>query len=209
MGPKKIDRDEKREAIVAAAAEVFARQGYRAATMDRISREAGIAKGTTYLYFKSKSELFLAVFDWFVDQTLGQAQAAADPEEGRIVERLELFMQETLEALEEVRDIFPLTMEFWTASATGEHRLLFGKHMGQLYVRYREVVASMIDQGVEEGEFRSDTDSEALASVLVGAIDGLKIQTWLEPDLDIFKLGRVFMKTVLRGMAAEKGERGC
>ena len=205
MGPRTVNKGEKREAIVAAAAEVFAQRGYRAATMDSISREASIAKGTTYLYFKSKRDLFLAVFDWYVDNMLGEATTAMGPAEGGIVQKLERFMEETLEALEEVRNIFPLTMEFWTASATGEHRLLFGKHMARLYVRYREVVAAMIDQGVAEGVFRSDTDSEALASVLVGAIDGLKIQTWLEPEMDIFKLGRVFMKTFIRGLAAEKG----
>ena len=206
MGPKKIDRDEKKEKIVSAAAEVFSRKGYRAATMEQISRQAGIAKGTTYLYFRSKAELFLAVFDWYVDKMLGEANKAMETGRGRIKEKMECFMEETLEALEKVRDIFPLSMEFWAASATGELRDLFREHMKQLYFRYREVVTGMIDQGIEEGIFGQETDSEALASVVVGAIDGIKVQTWLEPDLDIFKMGRAFMKTLVRGMNVEREE---
>ena len=204
MTPKIIDKDEKRSAIVEAAAEVFAQKGYRAATMEEVSHQAAIAKGTTYLYFKSKKELFLAVFDWYVETMLGQAMEAMKPVEGRTLEMLELFMRETLEALEQIRNIFPLSMEFWAASVTGEYRGLFGRHMSQLYDRYRKVVAAMIEQGVAEGAFRPETDSEALASVLVGAIDGLKIQTWLDPELDIFKLGRAFMETFIRGLAPEK-----
>ncbi len=51
----------KRERIVAAAAELFERHGYRLASISEVARRAGIAKGTVYLYFPSKGDLLLAV----------------------------------------------------------------------------------------------------------------------------------------------------
>ncbi len=57
MTPKRIDKDTKRDALVAAAAAVFAARGYRNATMEEIAQAAGVAKGTLYLYFQDKEAL--------------------------------------------------------------------------------------------------------------------------------------------------------
>lgn len=59
--PRRKDLPENRRAsILAAARRVFARQGYAETVVDDIAGRAGIAKGTLYLYFKSKEEIFLA-----------------------------------------------------------------------------------------------------------------------------------------------------
>ena len=49
--------------IIAAARTVFARRGFDAGIMDEIAREAGVAKGTLYLYFRNKTEIYKAVLD--------------------------------------------------------------------------------------------------------------------------------------------------
>lgn len=54
----------RRAAILDAARTVFARSGFTGAIMDAIAREAGIAKGTVYLYFRSKTEIYKAVLDY-------------------------------------------------------------------------------------------------------------------------------------------------
>jgi TetR/AcrR family fatty acid metabolism transcriptional regulator len=51
----------RRTEIIDAARSVFARRGFALATMDEIAKEAGIAKGTIYLYFRSKTEVYKAV----------------------------------------------------------------------------------------------------------------------------------------------------
>ncbi len=56
------DRDSKRAAIVNAAAELFARDGYESTAVTAISSAAGIAPNTIYWYFKNKDELLLAAF---------------------------------------------------------------------------------------------------------------------------------------------------
>jgi len=53
----------KREAIIAAAKQVFFQEGYAGAAMDRITAEAGVSKATVYNHFRSKEELLLAVVD--------------------------------------------------------------------------------------------------------------------------------------------------
>lgn len=56
-------RTQRRDAIIAAATQLFAKAGYAGCEMDRLAAELNVAKGTLYLYFPSKEELFYACVD--------------------------------------------------------------------------------------------------------------------------------------------------
>ena len=60
QSPRACARDQRREAILNVAREVFFEQGYSAASMSTIAARLGGSKGTLYNYFKSKEELFEA-----------------------------------------------------------------------------------------------------------------------------------------------------
>ena len=55
--------DDKRDRIMNAAITTFAQNGYHQATMAAVAREAGVAAGTIYLYFKSKDDLLISIFE--------------------------------------------------------------------------------------------------------------------------------------------------
>lgn len=79
--------DAKREAILDAALTLFGRYGYRRTSIDDIAREAGVAKGTVYLYVPSKEALFRTLAQSLLDRVLASARAAAAARTG-VVERL-------------------------------------------------------------------------------------------------------------------------
>src|SRR5690349_5506869 len=60
-----------RDALVDAAAEVFVRRGFDAASLDEIAETAGFTRGAIYKHFDNKEDLFLAVFDRVNDRVLG------------------------------------------------------------------------------------------------------------------------------------------
>jgi len=70
-GPTKrrevMDRESRREQILQAAIHVFAQRGYRTTSVADIIEEAGVARGTFYLYFPGKQEIFVAIIDHFFD----------------------------------------------------------------------------------------------------------------------------------------------
>ncbi|HEY1341044.1 MAG TPA: helix-turn-helix domain-containing protein [Bryobacteraceae bacterium] len=70
--------ERKRTVILRAARAVFSRQGYAATAVDDIAEEAGIAKGTLYLYFKSKEELYLAALACDLRELASEAAAEMD-----------------------------------------------------------------------------------------------------------------------------------
>ncbi|MBA2524221.1 MAG: TetR/AcrR family transcriptional regulator, partial [Pyrinomonadaceae bacterium] len=76
---------DKREAILRAAIRVFAHNGYFNSKVADIAREAGVADGTVYLYFKSKEEILHSIFDRTVEEAISegrkQLEQISDPRE--------------------------------------------------------------------------------------------------------------------------------
>src|SRR5262245_65684986 len=97
-------RNGKHEAILRAAAKVFARSGYFNAKVSDVARTAGVADGTVYLYFKNKDDLLTSIFSWAMGEFISSAKSAlaevADPRE-----KLRRFAHLHFSLLEEERDI--------------------------------------------------------------------------------------------------------
>ena len=68
-------QQDKHQLILAAAADIFAAQGFYQATIEQIADAAGVGKGTVYLYFKSKKGLFDALVLESSQRVLQQAKA--------------------------------------------------------------------------------------------------------------------------------------
>src|SRR5436853_6561303 len=83
---------DKRTRIMDAAIKVFAERGFFTATVAEIARAAGVADGTIYLYFKSKDDLLLRLFDEKMTELLAEARSALE-QGGPASVRLKRFIQ--------------------------------------------------------------------------------------------------------------------
>ena len=86
-------KEQRRGAILRAATSLLDRSRYDTVTMAAVAREAGIAKGTTYLYFATKEQLFLALLEeeyaaWFGDARVALRMLPADPDLGAVRDAL-------------------------------------------------------------------------------------------------------------------------
>src|SRR2546421_4207052 len=95
---------DKREAILRAAIKVFAHRGYSNSKVADIAREAGIADGTVYLYFKSKDEVLHSIFDRAMDEFISEGRRELGRIEGAEA-RLKKIAELHLERLGADRDL--------------------------------------------------------------------------------------------------------
>jgi AcrR family transcriptional regulator len=86
MAPNRVDKAERRRHITHAALQVFTSRGFKAAKMAEVAQAAGMGKGTLYEYFRSKDDLFLAVFVQVIDDMTDFALHEAE-NEGSAVDR--------------------------------------------------------------------------------------------------------------------------
>ena len=194
-------RKDKKDRIIEAAARVFAQKGYAGAAVADIAVNAQIGKGTIYAYFESKEDLFFAVFEWFMLQTGAAAKVSISHLGGSAAQRLEALSDSIMGMWDEIKDAFILTIEFWAASSSSQMRERFKEAFRRLYEEFRTIVVSLIRDGIERGEFRSDVNAESVAAALVGTWDALFLQAWFEKNFDPLITARNFLKVVIRGLS--------
>ena len=83
---------EKRERILESALSVFARKGFYNAKVSEIAQAAGVADGTIYLYFKSKDNLLISLFEDRMSWLIQRLAAELEPIEGTLAEARTLYL---------------------------------------------------------------------------------------------------------------------
>ena len=192
---------DKKNRIIEAAVQVFAQKGYASATIADIAARAEIGKGTIYEYFASKEDLFFAVFEWFKMRTENAAKVNIAVLGGSAAKRLEALSDSLMGMWLEIKDVFTLTMEFWAASSSSQMRDRFKANFRNTYQEFRNIVKSLIQEGIERGEFRADINPESVAAALVGTWDALFLQAWFEDDFDPVTIARDFLSIIINGLS--------
>ena len=146
------------------------RLGVERATVRDIAREAGVAQGLLYSYFRNKDDLLRAVF---LEGTRDVAEAfAAGGSDGTAEERLARLIRRSFEILRERRD-------FWQLSYMLRHQPRTVKALGDDLPKWTAGVRDHLETLLAELGHR---DAPALARVLFGAIDGVAQHYVLDPD---------------------------
>ncbi|MFD0714861.1 TetR family transcriptional regulator [Paenibacillus sp. GCM10027626] len=174
MAPKVSEehRDSKRALIIEAAKRVFIRQGYERTTMKDVVEEAGLSRGGVYLYFSSTEEMMLAIIDEadklnFRDFTLLYEQY------GSLWKALEQLFELNTQGIEQLaQTIVPVFIEFHILSwRNGKH----AQYTAERYERSLQYVVSLLNKGVEQGEFRPIVPVTAIAQMFISFHDGMFI----------------------------------
>ncbi|MGE0718952.1 MAG: TetR family transcriptional regulator [Alphaproteobacteria bacterium] len=200
-------KDARPAEIVAAALDAFAERGYAATRLDDVATRAGISKGTLYLYFQSKEELFKAVIRQTVLPNLAEAEKRLAAAEGPTAPLLiELLGGLTAAAAGRMGIIPKLVI-----AEAGNFPDLARFYAEEVAARGMALFARIIARGVERGEFRA-LDPRMLAPALAAPI--LTMALWknvLEPHARVRIDPAAFLATyadlLLGGLSAPEGKR--
>ena len=184
----------KYEAILRAAIKVFAGSGFFNSKVADVAREAGVADGTVYLYFKNKDDILASIFNHYMDNALaaGRARLAEinDP-----IEKLRQIVHAHLEGLGRDRNL-AIVFQVELRSST--------KFMEQFsatkVTEYLELIREVIAEGQRGGVFRPGLSTTVVAKVLFGALDEMatnwvlshkrySLASTADPVLDVFLNG--------------------
>ena len=143
------DKSQRRDQIMGAAKEVFARKGFHATTIADIAKRAGLAYGSVYWYFDSKDDLFHALMAAEEGALRGHIAAALDvpAESFGQEESLRVAVRATLEFFEADKATVKLLLR--DPYAMGER---FEKHLGGIYERFVDDIETFVVAAQERGE---------------------------------------------------------
>jgi TetR/AcrR family fatty acid metabolism transcriptional regulator len=162
----------KRERILDAAVRVFAQEGFYNAKVSQIAHAAGVADGTIYLYFKSKDDLLISLFEDRMERINADLRAALSSapdaaEKLRRVIRRHVELVETNRPMAEV-----ICVELRQSSK------FIKEYANPKFAEYLRLIAGAVADGQAAGQVRADVDPQIFARALFGALDEI-VLAWL------------------------------
>jgi len=208
---------EKRERIISTAVEEFAEHGFHQASINRLVKRLGIAKGSIFQYFTSKEGLFQAVFDHCVDQARKPLREIKHHPEG-----MGFFdkIRATLEAGIRFVRAHPQAYKLYLKMIFQENFPYREKLLSRLHLFSADYLEDLIRQGIEKGEIRKDINVPTAVFFLDALLDRF-IQAYVvafwdassvihqAKDEDLKKHIEEFVKLIRSGLEAKTNEHTC
>ena len=192
-----LPKNERRQQILSVAREAFAKRGYHQTTIDDIVAQAGVARGTFYLYFESKRAIFDELLDGFF-ATLSKAVRRIDTSPGAsppldqmhdTVERIFAVLgQERSMARILIREAVGLDEEF-------------DRKLRDFYGRVTDLIARALREGVAMGLVRP-CDPDVVSWCVLGSVKQVIDRVFVDGagDQDATRLGRELIGFILNGV---------
>ncbi|PYM12096.1 MAG: TetR family transcriptional regulator [Candidatus Rokuibacteriota bacterium] len=158
---------DKPQQIIDAAVRVFARNGYYHSRVSDIAREAGIASGTIYLYFKTKDDILVTLFrekmaDWVAH---ARREISGEPDALAKIRRLVALHFQVLETDPDLAEVVQVELR-------QGHKFFRGASAHEVS-SYFALITSVLDEGMQAGLIRRDVPTKIATKMLFGAMDQL------------------------------------
>jgi len=169
---KEREKEQRREEILQAAQIVFFEKGLQTATMDEIAETAELSKGTLYLYYKSKEDLYLAVLLRGLDYLEELFRRALQPRLPAVI-LIRRLQQAYVEFFRHQRNYFRM-LDFFEAPQF--HKQVSEEMLGQCSqatMKIWQMATNLIARGIRDGELKPDTNPGQAAVMFWLSINGL------------------------------------
>jgi TetR/AcrR family transcriptional regulator, fatty acid metabolism regulator protein len=190
----RLKTPDKHQRILDAAVKVFADKGFFQSKVSEIAREAGVADGTVYLYFKSKDDLLISIFEVKMREAIARFREAAfkEPDARSCLQCLIRMHLAEFQSDPHLAAVFQVELRqsqrFMREYAKSELR------------EYLDLIGEVIRRGQEEGTIRGDIPIGLVKRLIFGTIDevvstwvrsGMKqdMESFVSPLLDLFTRG--------------------
>jgi TetR/AcrR family fatty acid metabolism transcriptional regulator len=192
--------EEKYRMILNAAKQVFAMEGFYNSKVSEIAREAHVADGTIYLYFKNKDDILISLFEEELTRIIktvkSELDTITDPCE-KLIKFCDnhLTMVETDRALAEVIQV-----------ELRQSNKFMREYKNKHFLSYLNIIGDIVAQGQQQGVFRDDLKPELCARVIFGSLDELTtyLVTAKRKRFDVHEVAVMVGNSFLRGMLREK-----
>ena len=191
----RVEKNNKYHQILEAAVKVFARQGFHQSTVAQIAKEAGVADGTIYLYFKNKDDILVQFFSVRTKQVFDSFREVVDAAETSADKLRNLVRRHLAEFQRDKDGAVVYQIETHQNSRLAEAQI---REMSKMY---RDLISEIIEQGQQEGAIRKDLYVGLVKRFIIGAVDEV-INTWLhtEEDYDLVSMADPLVELFIKGI---------
>jgi len=193
-------KNKKKEIIINAAIKVFAGKGFFNSKVADVAKEAGVADGTIYLYFKNKDDLLISLFETKMKEILIRFNRILQ-QDIPPPEKLEQFIHLHFQLIQEDQDL----AEVFQVELRQSSKFLKDYH-NQKFIDFLGIIEQIIREGKEGGYFRPDIKINTMKIAIFGALDELAREWILNQDQkhELRDYASELAKTFIKGLAPDK-----
>ena len=162
----------KKERIINAAIKIFADKGFYTANVADVAREAGVADGTIYLYFKNKDDLLISLFETKMEDILKRFSTLLESNQNA-ADKLRQFISLYFQMIEEDKNL----AEVFQVELRQSSKFLKDYH-NQKFIDFLNLIGDIIHLGQTTGQFKPDISIHTMKLIIFGALDELARQ-WI------------------------------
>ena len=193
-----LKRDKpKYKQIIDAAVIAIAQNGYHQAQVSKIAKQAGVADGTIYLYFKNKEDILISVFEEKMSLFIENLQDIIKKETSS-AEKLKLMIENHLTVLSNDHHLATVTqLELRQSNKAIRVKI------NAVLKGYLQLFDTILLEGIESGEFDANLDVRLTRQMVFGAIDEVST-SWVMNDFryDLIAVTPKLHKLILGGLKA-------
>ena len=183
--------------IIDAAVIAIAESGYHQAQVSKIAKQAGVADGTIYLYFKNKEDILISLFEEKMGVFVGNLQKIIK-DENSASEKLGQMIENHFQVLANDRHLATVT-QLELRQSNKEIRL----KINDILKEYLKMIDQIIIEGMVSGEFNPSMDVRIARQMVFGTIDEIST-TWVmnENRYNLMELAPKVKQLILNGVKA-------
>ena len=193
--------EEKRQRILDAALRTFVRHGFYNAKVSEIAREAGVAHGTVYLYFKSKEHLLRTIFEEQMGEALRYIKGKVSQIQGAKA-KLKRLIEAQMELVKEHKELTELIIIEMRQSSK-----FLKSEAVMLIADYIDFIEGILKEGIRLGEIRKDLNTTIVATTIYASFEGV-VTRWLleESCFDLKKAADEIYTAFMEGISLTTGD---
>ncbi len=194
----KEDKSDKYHQILESAIKVFAQNGFHNSTVSQIAKEAGVADGTIYLYFKNKDDILTQFFNYKTKLIFEGFREEVDMA-GSAVDKLRNLIRRHLT---EFQNDMNMAITFQAESRQSHKN---GVKIDDITKMYLDIVGEIVEQGQMEGTIRKNMYASLVKRFILGAVDEV-IHTWVHAEgrYDLVSMADPLVDLYLRGIGSAR-----
>jgi AcrR family transcriptional regulator len=201
--PKPDVSDQRKEEILGAAREIFARKPLKDVKMKEIARKAGLSVGGVYWYFKGKDEIIHALLLQNAETNIAALKALSETDAPALA-RLQLFFEQVVGQVINLSELYLTGAKYQSMTSPNPQTRAV---MQKIAAGYQSGVQAIIEQGMARGEFIQVNPQDA-TTALIGAYEGLMLLWVMSPKTMRLKESmQTAAQLLLAGLCAVKEDK--
>lgn len=193
-----IKNKPKYKMIVDAAVKVIAQNGYHSSQVSKIAKEAGVADGTIYLYFKNKEDILVSVFEDKMGQFIEQIVEAIKKQkttDAKLLTMIEMHFSQ-LGADRYLAIVTQLELR--------QSNLMLRRKINAVLKPYLTVIDSIVEEGMANGLYRQDLRVPLVRQMIFGTLDEI-VTNWVmqEEKYDLLSQAKEVHTLITTGLSSK------